>query len=84
MLASASSDHTVRLWDVKTGAPRATLEGHNASTRAVAFSPGGGTLASAAYDNTVQLWDVSNFSLDRKIKTTAVVTELVFSGMGEV
>ena len=28
VLASASYDHTVRLWDAATGAARQTLEGH--------------------------------------------------------
>jgi WD40 repeat protein len=57
-LASASWDHTVRLWDVGTGKELNTLNGHQALVNSVSFSPDGKTLASASYDNTVKLWDV--------------------------
>jgi WD40 repeat protein len=57
LLASASYDRTVRLWDPATGAVRHTLEGHSDSVNAVAFSPDGKLLASASYDRTVRLWD---------------------------
>src|SRR5271170_443018 len=48
LLASASDDHTVRLWDPATGASLQTLEGHSDSVLALAFSPDGKLLASAS------------------------------------
>jgi uncharacterized protein with WD repeat len=59
LLASASDDNTVRLWDPSTGASRGTLQGHSGSVNTVAFSPDSQLLASASEDNTVRLWDPS-------------------------
>src|SRR5947207_381782 len=41
LLASASADATVRLWDMDTGAARHTLKGHTGAVVSVAFSPNG-------------------------------------------
>jgi len=68
LLASASSDKTVRLWDPTTGASRRTLEGHSEYVRAVAFSPDGKLLASASYDHTVRLWDPTTGASRRTLK----------------
>jgi WD40 repeat protein len=57
LVASASSDCTVKLWDAKTGAARRTFEGHSDRVKAVAFSPDGQLVASASNDCTVKLWD---------------------------
>jgi WD40 repeat protein len=59
LLASASLDNTVRLWDVDSGQPHGPpLTGHTDLVNAVAFSPDGKLLASASYDKTVRLWDI--------------------------
>jgi WD40 repeat protein len=61
ILASASDDDTVKLWDIHTQQVLATLKGHSASVNSIAFSPDGKTLASASFDGTVKLWDVGTW-----------------------
>jgi WD40 repeat protein len=55
-LATASTDHTVRLWDPATGQATATLFGHTEFVTSAAFSPDGHTLATGSRDSTVRLW----------------------------
>ncbi|OEJ28335.1 DNA-binding protein [Streptomyces agglomeratus] len=61
LLASASSDGTVRLWG---GADHRratdTLTGHGGPVIAVAFSPDDKLLASAGSDGTVRLWNLAD------------------------
>jgi WD40 repeat protein len=59
VVASASHDKTVRLWDVATGAALRTLQGHERAVLSVAFSPDGKVVASASHDKTVKLWDAA-------------------------
>ncbi|MFG2555903.1 AAA family ATPase [Streptomyces sp. NPDC048581] len=58
LLASASNDHTIRLWNIDTGETVRVLAGHTGPVRALAGCPGGGhaLLASAGSDHTIRLW----------------------------
>jgi WD40 repeat protein len=59
ILASASTDHTLRLWDVRTGRELMVLRGHTGDVSSCDFSPDGSMLTSASSDKTLRLWDVS-------------------------
>ncbi|KAJ6439182.1 NACHT and WD40 domain protein [Purpureocillium lavendulum] len=59
MLASASGDGTIRLWDAATGAFRRILAGCDEQAYAVAFSHDGKMLAAAFGDSTVRLFEVA-------------------------
>ena len=59
-LATASSDVTVKFWDVATGKERATLEAHGDAVTSVAFAKDGKSFATASFDGTVKVWNAEN------------------------
>ena len=58
-LASASFDHTVKIWDIATGAIRHTLRGHTERVYSVGFDRYGTRLVSASADRTAIVWDLA-------------------------
>ncbi|KOS15013.1 rsa4-wd-repeat protein involved in ribosome biogenesis [Malassezia pachydermatis] len=63
MLASASFDNSVKLWDGRTGKFIANLRGHVASVYRVAWSSDSRMLASASKDSTIKLWNLKTFKI---------------------
>ncbi|MFS0516486.1 hypothetical protein ACEYW6_17470, partial [Nostoc sp. UIC 10607] len=55
---SASSDKTLKLWNLDTGEDERTFNGHSDSVNAVAFTPDGKQVISASFDNTLKLWNL--------------------------
>jgi WD40 repeat protein/mono/diheme cytochrome c family protein len=58
LVAFASADKTVRLWDVESNRELRRCIGHTASLWSIAFSPDGKRLLSGGKDASVRLWDV--------------------------
>ena len=85
LLASASEDGTIILWDVATHRELRMLRGTNDGADSVAFSPDGRTLASGGSDGVVRIWDVAageqTHALDGHM---GHVNSVAFSPDGEV
>lgn len=83
LLASASDDNTIRLWNPRTGDLIRTLEAHSDNVTSVAISPDGKLLASGSDDKTVKLW---NLETGNEITTflghTNYVQDVAFSPDG--
>ncbi|KKP06489.1 hypothetical protein THAR02_01447 [Trichoderma harzianum] len=59
-LASASVDHSIRVWDALTGEHVQTLEGHNDTVNSIAFLHGNYQyIASAAGDGAIKIWKIA-------------------------
>ncbi|ORY92032.1 dynein regulator [Syncephalastrum racemosum] len=60
ILASASEDATVKVWDYESGDFECTLKGHTKAVQDLAFDPKGNYLVSCSADLTIKVWDVNN------------------------
>ncbi|MBO8152922.1 MAG: PQQ-binding-like beta-propeller repeat protein [Candidatus Marinimicrobia bacterium] len=83
LLASGSSDRTVKVWDNSNGSLLWTGQ-HSGTVYSVSFSPDGNLLASGSSDNTVKVWDSSNGSLLWTGQHSYAVSSVSFSPDGNL
>lgn len=85
LLASGSSDKTIKLWDLHSGDLKLTLTGHTNRVRSVTISPDGQKLISGGEDELIHFWDVET---GKQILTVAGhaegVSEVICSPNGEI
>ena len=82
LLASASNDNTVRVWETATGQCRSVLEGHSDWVRAVVFSPDRQLLASASRDSTVRVWETATGQCRSVLEGHPYIYRIAFSPDG--
>jgi eukaryotic-like serine/threonine-protein kinase len=79
-LVTVGEEHTVKVWDSRTGKELHRLPGHSGDVAAVAISPDGRWLASAGEDSTVALWDTETWKRRQTLRGhTGMVMSLAFS-----
>ncbi|KAH5088350.1 hypothetical protein HBI41_257060 [Parastagonospora nodorum] len=85
LVASASYDHTVRLWEAATGTCRSTLDGHSSSATALTFSPDRQLVASAYDNKTIRLWEVATGTCRSTLDSySGPIGDIAFSSNGQV
>ena len=83
LLASASQDRSVKLWDAATGNERLVLKGHKRGVWCVKFSPSDQIVASASGDATIRLWNAASGACLRTMEGhTNSVLKLAFVSGG--
>eukprot|EP01010_Urceolus_cornutus_P001641 NODE_21_length_3354_cov_202.002421_g17_i0.p1 GENE.NODE_21_length_3354_cov_202.002421_g17_i0~~NODE_21_length_3354_cov_202.002421_g17_i0.p1 ORF type:complete len:1047 (+),score=235.92 NODE_21_length_3354_cov_202.002421_g17_i0:125-3265(+) len=83
LLASASGDRTVKIWDIKTGDVLHTLIGHTSTVFACCFSPLDHQVISASDDHSVKKWDaLSGQKLFSMLGHSDSVFRCVYSPVG--
>lgn len=84
ILASGSSDRTVKLWELDTGTEIRTLTGHFGEVEAITISPDGDILASGSDDTTVRLWELKTGRELCRLDHPHKVRSLTFSPDGRI
>src|SRR5262249_32912498 len=79
-LASASSDQSVRIWDVEKGQLFSVLRGHGNEVWSVAFTPDGRNLATVDKQGTMLWWALPQLQQDSlNSQVTLIVGPRIFS-----
>ncbi|ORX90453.1 WD40 repeat-like protein [Basidiobolus meristosporus CBS 931.73] len=87
LVASASGDRTVKLWDIKhgSGSYLSTFSGHEGDVYSVKFHPGGNHFVTGGYDKVVRLFDINTGAV---VKTFTghqlAVSKTIFNPLGNL
>jgi len=83
LLATASFDSTVKLWNVESGECVMTLCKHTEPVYSVAFNPTGEYLASGSFDKCLHVWGVKDGELVRTYRGNSGIFEVAWNGAGD-
>jgi len=83
LLATASFDSTVKLWDVEAAKCTQTLTKHADPVYSVAFSPCGQYVASGSIDKFIYIYSVKDGKLVKSYKGNGGIFEVCFNSTGD-
>jgi WD40 repeat protein len=84
IIASASDDKTIKIWNLKTRELLQTLTGHSDAVSAVEISPNGDILASGSWDKTIKLWNLQTGELLKTLEAhRGLISSLAISSDGQ-
>eukprot|EP01130_Rhizamoeba_saxonica_P006688 TRINITY_DN2669_c0_g1_i1.p1 TRINITY_DN2669_c0_g1~~TRINITY_DN2669_c0_g1_i1.p1 ORF type:complete len:2177 (+),score=451.33 TRINITY_DN2669_c0_g1_i1:90-6620(+) len=80
IIISASSDHTIMVWNLNTLKEITTLHGHSSRVSAIAYDTTSNILASVSDDGNLIIWDALNYSKKSFIDGhKSSISDLIFS-----
>ncbi|QLE57672.1 caspase family protein [Nostoc sp. TCL26-01] len=84
ILATASADKTIKIWNSQTQQLMQTLTGHQDRVTSISFSPDNQIIASGSVDKTIKIWRVADGKLIRTLTGHRdEVTSVSFSSDGK-
>jgi transducin (beta)-like 1 len=83
VLASASFDTLIKLWDVERGICTTNLRKHEEPVYSVAFSPCGQYLASGSFDRCLHIWSVRDGQCIRTFRGSGGIFEVCWNSAGD-
>ena len=83
LLASASFDSDIMLWDVESMKRVHWLKEHTNPVYSVSFSPDGNYLASGAFDKCLHIWSVKDGSLIRTYRGPGGIFDVCWNAAGD-